>query len=407
MVLTQEVYFLLSAITAVIIVSFSIPSIIKVAKAKNLYDYPDHRKSHAVTVPTLGGLAIFAGLIVPVLLWTDFQYSKEIKFVLAAIIIIFFIGLKDDILVIAPKKKLFIQVLAAMIMVILGDIRITNLHGFAGISEIPYVVSIILSLFVIIVVLNGMNLIDGIDGLASGVGIVAALTFGIFFYVIGQFQYVIFVAALMGALGAFFFYNVFGKDNKIFMGDTGSLILGLVLAVMAIKFNEFSIMADGKYQLLSSPAVSIGILIIPLFDTIRVFVIRIFNKKSPFAADNNHVHHRLLQIGLSHIQATGVIVGVNMFFIAISFLLDGIGVISLLGILLILASMFSSIPMFILAYKNSKFDRMPTFAQMARNTSHLLLEDKSDFYFRKPTSKKVSPVEADESEIESETVKVY
>jgi UDP-GlcNAc:undecaprenyl-phosphate/decaprenyl-phosphate GlcNAc-1-phosphate transferase len=402
---SKEVYIALSGLTALIIVSMSIPSIIKVAKAKNLYDYPDSRKSHARTVPTLGGLAIFAGLIVSVLIWGDFRLSEEIKYILAAIILIFFIGLKDDILVIAPNKKLIVQVLASMIMIILGDIRITNLHGFAGMHEIPYVASILVSIFVTIVVLNGMNLIDGIDGLASGIGIVTSLAFGVYFYKVGEMQYVILMSALVGSLLAFFFFNVFGEKNKIFMGDTGSLILGLVLAVFAIKFNEMNLTAQGKLHLMSAPSVSIGILMVPLFDTLRVFVIRLMKRKSPFLADNNHVHHRLLQIGCSHKKATGLIVLANILFIGTAFLLDGIGIISLLLVLTGLASLLTLIPGIILSAQKREYKEIQTIQEFAIATAELLFEDHSDQYYNNPSVQTLN--QKNEDKLEKEGVKVY
>ena len=381
MLVPKDLYILLSGLTAMVIVALSIPSIIKVAKAKNLYDYPDARKAHRNSIPTLGGLAIFAGLIVSVLIWTDFKTTLEIKYILAAVILIFFIGLKDDILVIAADKKLIVQLLAAFILTVLGNIRITSLHGFAGIHEIPYFVSVLLSIFVIIVVLNGMNLIDGIDGLASGVGIVTSLTFGLYFYLIGKTDYVIFISAVIGALSAFFMYNVFGNKNKIFMGDTGSLIVGLVLAVFAIKFNEYNLTAVSKYQLSAAPAVSIGILIIPLFDTFRVFILRVVNGKSPFKADKNHMHHRLLYIGMSHSRATFVIVIANLFFIGLSFILDFVGIITLVSILLATASVLSVIPVVIYKYQNKKYLQLPVIRKIPSATVSFLFEDKSDHYF--------------------------
>lgn len=369
---------ILSIITSFAVVALSIPSIIKVARAKNLYDYPDKRKSHNNTIPTLGGLAIFAGFVISVLVWTNFQNHPELKYVLAAIILMFFVGLKDDILVIAPNKKLIVQVVAALVLTVLGDIRFTNLQGFLGIHEIPYMVSILSSVFVIIVVLNGMNLIDGIDGLASGIGIVTSVAFGTWFYLNGFMDYTILLAALVGTLMAFFIYNVFGKENKIFMGDTGSLILGMVLSVVAIKFNELNLLLDKSTILYSAPSISIGVLIIPLFDTIRVFIIRIMRGRSPFEADRNHVHHRLLQLGYSHLRATITIVFVNLIFIATVFLLDGIGMLSMMLLIGVAATILSAIPIALIFMKRRK--RSPLLLLKPSNMSYIrpLVEDYSD-----------------------------
>ena len=354
--LNQETLCILGLLLSFLITYLSIPTLVKVAKAKNLYDLPGFRKSHKNITPTLGGVAIFAGTLISASLFINTTNLIEFKYIIAAITIIFFIGIKDDILVIAPNKKLIGEFFAAIVLVILADIRITGLHGFLGVYTIPYFASVILSLFVIIVILNGINLIDGIDGLASGVGIIAASTFGIWFYLIGQHQYVMIAVALIGSLIAFVRFNIYDGKYKIFMGDTGSLIIGLVLAIFAIKFNQLNsgLTISDEYALSSSPAVSIGILVVPLFDTLRVFFIRIMEKRNPFSADKNHVHHRLLKLGYSHLGATTRILIVNILFIAFVFTYDNWGIYSLMLCILASASVFSYIPSLILRIRKSK-----------------------------------------------------
>jgi UDP-N-acetylmuramyl pentapeptide phosphotransferase/UDP-N-acetylglucosamine-1-phosphate transferase len=335
-------------LTALIITYLSIPTLVKVAKAKGLYDVPGVRKSHTNNIPTLGGVAIFASLLITFSIFINFESANELKYLIAGITLIFFIGIKDDILVIAPDKKLIGELIAAGIIIYLGDLRITSLHGFFGIHELPYWISFFLTLFVVIVVLNGMNLIDGIDGLASGVGIVAAFTFGIWFYLVGNIPYTILALAIVGALLSFIRFNIYQGQYKIFMGDTGSLIIGLLLAVMAIKFNQINIQAHPAHKLYSSPAVSFGILIVPLFDTLRVFMLRILKGKSPFKADKNHVHHRLLRLGFTHLGASTRIILINISFIIFVFAFDTIGILDLMVIILAAATVLSYIPMFIL-----------------------------------------------------------
>lgn len=354
--LNQEMLYILGLSVSFLITYLSIPTLVKVAKAKNLYDLPGTRKSHKNITPTLGGVAIFAGLLITASLFINAHNMEELKYIIAAITVIFFIGIKDDILVIAPNKKLIGEFFAAIIIVILADIRIVSLHGFLGIHTIPYFASVLLTLFVIIVILNGINLIDGIDGLASSVGILAALTFGIWFYLIGQYQYAMISVTLIGSLIAFIRFNIYHGKYKIFMGDTGSLIIGLVLATFAIKFNQLnsSGAVSNEYALMASPAVSIGILIVPLFDTIRVFYIRLREKRSPFSADKNHVHHRLLKLGYSHLGATFRILVVNILFIAFVFMFDKWGIYNLVLSILIAATVFSYIPSLILRNRKSK-----------------------------------------------------
>lgn len=176
---------LLGFIVSFIIVYVSIPSIVNVARIKGLFDEPGLRKCHQHKVPNLGGIAIFAAIIIVMGLLVDRTSSRELIYLLASVTVMFFVGIKDDILIIAPSKKLLGEIISVMIIVILGDLRLTNLHGFLGIHEIDYILSVLLSCFVMIVIVNGFNLIDGIDGLAAGIGIVVSLTFGVWFFLVG------------------------------------------------------------------------------------------------------------------------------------------------------------------------------------------------------------------------------
>jgi UDP-N-acetylmuramyl pentapeptide phosphotransferase/UDP-N-acetylglucosamine-1-phosphate transferase len=347
-------FIFLSFLISFAIVFSSIPTVVFIAKAKKLYDEPDPRKAHNGNVPLLGGMPIFAAILVCVGLFTDFESHKEFQYLIVSSVILFFIGLKDDILVTAPMKKLWGQLLSSLIIIVLGDVRLTNLQYFLGVTEINYFWSVLITLFVFIVIINGFNLIDGIDGLASGIGIVSTLFFGIWFFMAGENDYSVFNFAILGGLIAFFWFNVFSRKFKIFMGDAGSLLLGLFMAVMVIHFIEKNIPANDSFNIHSSPAVAIGILIVPLFDTLRVFVIRILNGRSPFTADKNHVHHKLLAMGLTHLQSTLCIVGANIFFIAFVLLLNKYGVNYLMLAELLVATLFSMIPEIIYFVKKKR-----------------------------------------------------
>jgi UDP-N-acetylmuramyl pentapeptide phosphotransferase/UDP-N-acetylglucosamine-1-phosphate transferase len=278
----------------------------------------------------------------------------ELKYIVAATIIMFVLGIKDDLIAISPRKKLAGQIFAALVVIVMGDIRFTNFHGIFGIHELNYFVSVFFTIFVIIVVTNGFNLIDGIDGLASGICALVTTTLGIWFFLTGNYEYVILATSLLGALLSFFRFNVFGKSNKIFMGDTGSMILGLLISILVIRFNELNIYPDFKYSVQAAPAVSIGILAVPLFDTIRVMLIRILNKKSPFQPDKNHVHHRMLSLGYKHVAASVRIIAVNALFIATVFLLSGVGNEILLGIVIVMGTFFSWLPSLLLKRKKRR-----------------------------------------------------
>lgn len=336
------------------LVCFTIPALIRVSFAKHLYDTPNERKVSKVVVPTLGGVSIFIGFIISTIIASDGYNFGELKYLIAAVIIMFFIGLKDDLMDISARKKLFAQIATALILIILGDFRFTNLHGAFGLHEISYASSFFLTMFAMIALINAINLIDGIDGLASGVGIVITSVFGTWFLLTGHYEYGITSFSLAGTLVAFFLFNVFGKKNKIFMGDTGSLILGVIIVILAIKFNQFNISETGPYTILSAPVVSIAILIVPIIDTLRVFFIRLSEKRSPFSPDMNHIHHSMLKLGKSHLSATLTIVFFNIIFIGFAISLSRILSINNLMIIILAAGfLIAYIPSLILKSKRS------------------------------------------------------
>lgn len=319
----------------------TIPTIVKISRHKKLFDIPNERTSHSSAVPVLGGLAIFAGITTAIVICTLPADSDMIKFVLGALIVLFFLGLKDDILIVDPKIKLLVQIFASSIVVILGDIRITDMHSTFGIDGISYVPSVLFTIFLFVTLINGFNLIDGVDGLSSGSGILASLALGIWFIITDHYSSAVLSFSLTGTLAAYFIFNVFGKQNKIFMGDTGSMITGLVVSVLIVHFLEFENFVSSDYQFVSTPAIAFGLLILPLFDSLRVFILRILDGHSPFKADRNHVHHLLLELGLSHLKATLILIIINIFFIVIVYSLQFIGNIPLVLLTLLLASFLS------------------------------------------------------------------
>jgi UDP-N-acetylmuramyl pentapeptide phosphotransferase/UDP-N-acetylglucosamine-1-phosphate transferase len=304
------------------IVFLTIPPIIRVSVSKHLYDTPNSRKASRVIVPTLGGVAIFIGFILSTIIATDGYFFPEFKYLIAAIILIFFVGLKDDLVDISAYKKLAVQLAAATILIVLGNFRFTNLQGVFGFHEITYPVSFAITLFAMIALINAFNLIDGIDGLASGISILISSVFGSWFLLAGHQAYGIMCFSLAGTLVSFFIFNVFGKKHKIFMGDTGSLILGVIMVILLIKFNELNINQLAPFAIRNAPVISMGILIIPIIDTLRVFFIRISERRSPFSPDMNHIHHTFLKLGNSHLKSTLLIVFINVLFIAFTFSLN-------------------------------------------------------------------------------------
>ena len=334
---------ILSILLAFAITCFVIPRIVYTSKLKNLCADSNGRTLHKNSVPTLGGVAVFAGFVIPSVVFAGTYSKLELQYIVCGLIIVFFIGIKDDLTVSNSWKKLIGQILAAATIVVLADIRINDLYGLFGINQIPYIPSVLFTIFVFLVIINGFNLIDGIDGLASGVGIVTSSVFGIWFWITGNIGYTILSFSLAGSLSAFFYFNVFGKTNKLFLGDTGSLVIGFLISVLTFRFLQLDLNGSGIGYIQSAPAIAIGILIVPLFDTLRVFILRLLQGKSPFVADRQHIHHHLLKLGNTHLQATLILLSVNLFFIVLTYLLQGIGVFWLTVVVLGLASLISYI----------------------------------------------------------------
>ncbi len=257
----------------------AIPAIITVADTKKLFDVPDERKIHQAHIPSLGGLGIFAGFMLACLLSLHLYISPEFQYFFAAALVMFFLGLKDDILVISPIKKFVGQVIAAVLIIHKGEIQINSMHGFLGIHELPHMFSLILTYFTVIVIINSFNLIDGVDGLAGTLGVLASSVFGLYFLQAGMAEYSVFAFALSGSLAAFLIFNL--HPAKIFMGDTGSMLIGLVNAILVIKFIDVAQTPGIEFPVIAAPAIGFTILLIPLMDTLRVFAIRIFHRRSP------------------------------------------------------------------------------------------------------------------------------
>lgn len=319
-----------SSCLSFIITFFSIPIIIQVARQKKMFDEPDERKIHKMVIPTLGGLGIFAGFILSTLLGIP-AGSQFLQYFAAAFIVIFFLGIKDDILVLSAAKKFLGQLIAAGIIIKFGGVHISNMHGFLGIGEIPRLASILFTMFTIVVITNSFNLIDGVDGLAGSLGLMTALLFGSYFIYVGQLMYSVMAFSLAGSLIGFLIYNY--SPAKIFMGDTGSLLIGLTNSIIVVKFINIAGMSGSVLPLESAPAIGFAILFVPLFDTLRVFALRILDRRSPFSPDRSHVHHFMLDLGLSHRSVTAICVGANIAFILLAYSLRSLGTTTVIGLL--------------------------------------------------------------------------
>ncbi len=367
------------AILAPVLLSLRMyPVIIYLVKSKNLMDEPIDRSMHTAKTPTLGGVGMFITFSLTLIglgMVMGLSQAELIKLlsIIAASITLMFLGIKDDLVGLAPKKKFMIQILAALMVIVLTDVRIASCYGLLGLEELPYIVSVAFSVFVFLAVINAFNLIDGIDGLAGTIGVIVTATFGGFYILNERYLMVIISFALIGALIGFLRFNLSGR-RKIFMGDSGSMFIGFILAYQAISFLEFNATTVTPYTVHVAPIMAMAILSYPILDTLRVFTIRIAQKRSPFSADRNHIHHRLLALGLTHKKATLTLGIINILVIALAFIIKDL-YINLQLYLLVLAVpllYFSPWLIFRRGSKKSKMQRKRTLAMLRARINNFL-----------------------------------
>lgn len=325
------IYILIAFIASTLCGFLTIPAVLDFCKSKGLYDIPNTRKIHKNSIPRLGGVVflpcMFAGffavaIISPLRNITSFTFSLWTVYFMAGIALIYFTGLVDDLVGLHAKTKLIIQLITACSLPLSG-LWLNNLQGFLGIHELSFAIGALLTVVAVTLICNAINLIDGIDGLASLLTILFLLGFSIAFYYWGLFYYTVIIAALIGVLVAYTYFNVFGdekRNHKIFMGDTGSLSLGFLLAFFSLKFsmiNPAIIPFPGNGFLLS-----LTLLTVPIYDVFRVAAVRLTHHKSPFYPDKNHIHHKLMRAGLTQHQALIVILLLALLFIGVNMLLN-------------------------------------------------------------------------------------
>lgn len=315
-----------------------IPQILLIAFRRQLFDVPDERKIHQGAVPRLGGIAFKPVILFSVffLLGIDLmtgryeilsEISKDAQSLFlgfCSIIILYLIGIADDLIGVKYRAKFVVQILCG-VMMIAGGVWLSDLNGFMGIHQIPDWLGYILTVFITVFIINAINLIDGIDGLASGLCSISCLFYGIIFFMIGQYIFSMLSFATLGVLTPFFYYNVFGKaerQKKIFMGDTGSLTVGMMLCFLSIKLIQCTPASDGNIPLPNPLILTFSPLIVPCFDVIRVYLHRVRNRKNPFLPDKNHIHHKLIALGLPQRTVMVTIIMVSILFTACNILIS-------------------------------------------------------------------------------------
>lgn len=347
-----DLFLILPAVfTAFIVCYLSMPVVIRVAEMKQLIDGPDgNRKIHNTLIPTLGGVGIFAGFIISFSIWGQAGEMISYPFFMAALFMLFLVGVRDDILVLDPLKKLSVQIASAFLLVLGGGVVLTDLGGFLGFYEISYLAGVMVSALILVAITNAINLIDGIDGLAGGIGVIVSSILGIWFWGAGFLTHAVLAFALAAALIGFLAYNM--HPAKIFMGDTGAMAIGFILGYLALEFLLLNGGLAGQGWHISNAHVFIlAALIVPIVDTIRVAMIRIVNGKNPFMADRNHIHHKLIELGQPQHYTAFSLWLANMFVIGLAYSISFLEV--NLQIFIIMAAGFGILPILKVIYLTS------------------------------------------------------
>ncbi|HVK97163.1 MAG TPA: MraY family glycosyltransferase [Flavisolibacter sp.] len=312
-------YAMLAFMTAFVVAMVLMPPLIKVIEKFKLFDEPDERKMHISPVPTLGGIAACIGMGVACILWFPFSNDTfTITFFFSAGVLLI-IGIMDDLKHLSAKYKFAIQVAIAFLIAFSG-VRVNTFNGLFGIEELPISAQYTFTILAITGITNAFNLIDGIDGLAGGLGFMSLVILGLFLNLSDDATMALIAFSLAGGVLGFLYYNF--NPAKIFMGDTGSLVLGFVLSILCIKFIQLN---SGIPRVIPhAPVFTLSVVFIPVFDTIRVFAIRIWQGRSPFAPDKNHIHHLLTNNGWSHSFSAKLICGIHAIIVVIGYFLKDV-----------------------------------------------------------------------------------
>lgn len=323
--LPAYIIYLATFATALVISLVSIPRIIYVSKRKRLFDMPDNnRKVHIKIVPNLGGIGIFFAYIIVTSLFIRTSSMDKWNYISASSLLLFLTGLNDDLITITPKQKFVAQFVAAIITVYFADMRINSLHGFFGIYQLPLWASLGFTVIGCMFVTNAFNLIDGIDGLAASIGVLSSATLGICLALLDNMGGACIAFALAGAIIGFLRYNI--SPARIFMGDTGALLIGFTVSILCIMFIHSFGPGKPLLAFVHNPrggmVIALSVLFVPVFDSFRVFIARILKGGSPFRADKTHLHHYLMDIGFGHSNIVAILVTSNILIIIVSLLVQ-------------------------------------------------------------------------------------
>ncbi len=306
--------YLLLAISFVVsfgLVSWIHPRIVKIARMKNIVDKPDARKLQNEPVPVLGGVAVFFGVVVGIGFMSTFVALPSMLVVVTAMMVMLYTGTMDDVLNLSPSLRFGIEIAVVIGLIFSGggSFQIDDFHGLWGIGRIPEWVAVPLTIFAAVGIVNAINLIDGVNGLSSGYCILACFIFGIFFIFTHNLPMTLLAGVSAGALFPFFFHNVFGRTSRMFIGDGGTLVMGIVMAIFVCEVLQYE--GDAVFGCGDSIPFTLAVLCIPVFDTLRVMSVRLLHGVSPFHPDKTHLHHMFIALGCSHPMTTVAILTLN------------------------------------------------------------------------------------------------
>ena len=293
------------------------PIIVKIAHKKNIVDNPNARKLQSTPVPVLGGVAVFFGIIIGLAFTSGELSSASLTPIIAAMMIMLYTGTMDDIIDLTARTRFLFEIGVIALLISTQGLLIDDFHGLWGVHEISMIAAIPLTIFAAVGIINSINLIDGVNGLSSGYCILASVVFGTFFYITNNTPMVILATVSIGSLLPFFFHNVFGKTSKMFIGDGGALVMGLIMSVFVINTLSSDISTiDGIYNPSGLIPFTLAAMVIPVADTLRVMSSRIIRGTSPFHPDKTHLHHMFIGLGFSHAGTTMMILLLNTIVIA-------------------------------------------------------------------------------------------
>ncbi len=311
--MSELLQILVVALIALICTCWIHPYILKVAKVKNIVDNPDARKLQRTPIPVMGGLTVVFGVLSGLMGYNLFGNFFDMFPIFAAIIIIMVVGLIDDTISLSPKTRFAIEILLVLFLIHTTNCQINDFRGLWGINTIPNYISVPLTVFACVGIINAINLIDGVDGYSSGYSIVSCVLFGGMFYALGNYCMVALATIVATSLLPFFLHNVFGKHSKMFIGDAGTLSLGIIFSVFVTTILSANHNTKALPENLGLIPFTLAVLCIPVFDTLRVMSTRIARGESPFHPDKTHLHHLFIELGYSHIGTTLSIIGINLF----------------------------------------------------------------------------------------------